>query len=660
MQHRLALLPAVLMLCAAASGLRAAEAVPAQPVVLASAACPDLARTRVRYAQCLWSRIWALPAFAPLRASSDQQMAALAQQIGVDPNLLIADVASAEGVVTVAAPFADPAPAARLRFPATIAAVMRALAARPGAVAGADGLVTLGEAAWHRDGEWLVVGRAGEALAAPPRVQPIEVDSDVSGVVDLAALTRLAPADPARKGDPQRALATLGLSTLRFHLSFVPEGTRELIEYPGLLLPLAPLDPAALASLPENPLLVYAAGLDGAKLATMVQDLVAASGEPDGLAEVDGKLAAFNLPKLVAILGGLRGTAWLAVANGAPFPTVTVAFPATPGIDACVQALATAQGVDLAAARTEAVPLPLPERVPVLVAVRRTATHWVVSSDAAQLERLGAGQAGGYALPAAAPGDLPTLGLGTLDLHGLGQLLLSYLPLIMNAQLAALPPEQQKEQRKVLVALQQGIAAALPLLTPSTAVLTQPPLGATVIARNAYVTVPFLAGMMLPAIGMVREKANQQKSAKNLQQIAGACIAYETQEDKPAPDLVTLAKAMDLPKALFRDPGAPAIAAPYLYVRASEPDAQQPFVLQDPACAKGKGCMVCFGDAHTRFIKAPAAQRLWAEAQRLAASPKAAAAGITLEDWVAVYDVLGVDPKDLPAPAGKPEASPVP
>ena len=39
---------------------------------------------------------------------------------------------------------------------------------------------------------------------------------------------------PAMKRDPERLLAVLGLSTLRFHISFVPEGTRELFELPGV------------------------------------------------------------------------------------------------------------------------------------------------------------------------------------------------------------------------------------------------------------------------------------------------------------------------------------------------------------------------------------------------------------------------------------------
>ncbi len=668
MRHhfRFQLLTAVLL--AQSAALHAGEAVATAPAVVMSATCPDLARTRERIATSLWGRIYAMPALATLRTAADAQMAEAAKTLGIDPNLLIADVACAESLVILPAPGAAPLPAGRVRFPATIALAMQALAARPGAVTAGDGVVTLGEAAYRRSGEWLLIGAAGKAVAEPPRVAPLEPDSDLSGRLDFTTLVRAMPTEPAPKRDPQRVLAALGLSTMDVHFAFAPDGTHERLELAGVQLPLAPLDGAALASLPAQPLVVWAAGLDGAKLAAMADRVVAAGGETGGFTEVDAQLAALKLPGVDAILAGLHGTAWLAVLNGAPFPSVTLAVPASPEIDACVAALGTRLGFDAVAARSQAVVLQLPARLPVLVQLRRTATHWVVGSDAELLDRLGAGAAGGYALPPAQPGALPALGLFTLDQRGLGQLLLSYLPLMMQGMLATVPPDQQQVQRKNLLSFQQGLAAALPLLGASTAVATQAPVGATITARNLYVVTPILAGMLLPTIGLVREQANRTKTGRNLSQIVGALIAYETQEEKTAPDLATLAKAMSLPKTLFIDPSAPAIAAPYLYVRAFEPSAQQPFILQDPACTRGKGMTVAYGDSHVGFIKAPAAQRLWAEAQRLAASPKAAAGGITLADWAAVFDILHVDPQEVeaadppaaPAPALKPEPAPIP
>ena len=153
-----------------------------------------------------------------------------------------------------------------------------------------------------------------------------------------------------------------------------------------------------------------------------------------------------------------------------------------------------------------------------------------------------------------------------------------------------------------------------------------------------------LAGMALPVIGEVRSLARRSQSGKNMSQIMGAMIAYSTVEEVAwPPSFEVLAKSQSLPAALFRSPSNPDIANPYLFVRAiPDPPAAQPILIEDPLCNRGRGSMVCFGDAHVKWIKAPGAQRLWQEAQRLAALPKATMGGIELADWAAVNDVLGI------------------
>jgi prepilin-type processing-associated H-X9-DG protein len=163
------------------------------------------------------------------------------------------------------------------------------------------------------------------------------------------------------------------------------------------------------------------------------------------------------------------------------------------------------------------------------------------------------------------------------------------------------------------------------------------------------------AGMALPAISMVRESARKANAASNMRQIVVAAIVYGSENDNRWPkDLATLKTWSDgeLVDKLFQSPGHPEIAQPFLYVRPDpKAKAMQPVLVQDPACNRGRGSNVVYADGHAGFVKGVA---LWAEAQRLAALPKAAAEGIEMADWQ-VDTTTGIGPGG-PAPAGDPKA----
>lgn len=111
----------------------------------------------------------------------------------------------------------------------------------------------------------------------------------------------------------------------------------------------------------------------------------------------------------------------------------------------------------------------------------------------------------------------------------------------------------------------------------------------------------------------------------------------------------------ELVDKIFQSPGHPEIKNPFLYIR---PDprakATQPILVQDPACNRGKGSVVCYADGHIGFVKGVG---LWAEAQRLAALPKAAIKeqGIETSDWT-VDTETGLPKGAEPAPAADPKA----
>lgn len=157
----------------------------------------------------------------------------------------------------------------------------------------------------------------------------------------------------------------------------------------------------------------------------------------------------------------------------------------------------------------------------------------------------------------------------------------------------------------------------------------------------------------------------RKSMAHNLRQIALASAVYLTDEKSYPPDLPTLVKATggDLPERLLRSQKAPERADALLYVRpAPNGGSTQPMVIEDPACWDDRGCHLVFCDGRTGWLAGGAATRVWAEAKRLAASPKAAANGIAPSDWKAVQKLLDAakPAKTEPPAAGPPDPDGVP
>lgn len=507
----------------------------------------------------------------------------------------------------------------------------------------------------QRLGEWVVLGKAPTDASLLVMPAAGHDDQDIHAANDLTAVLR----NPETPPEAVAVLRALGLRTIAHRIRFDAQGTSEEADMPGLQLPLMAVDPAAVAVLPDGQVMVGALGLDGARLDALLsrlsQDIPALA---ENLARMDRQAQATGRPAFTAVVRGCKGTLWFATAPGAPFPTFTIGCPAGPEIDALLTAAASEAQVDLAAARTEAQVLPLPAGVPLLVQIRRTADQWVLSSDQRVMDALAANAPGGFRPP---PLETTTVGFFVQDTAGLVRMAMGYLPLLerLVASMTDDGGAKRGNQANPLMAMiTKGLGAALPHLHPSRILVQQDAQGVSMRSRNALMGVmptSFVAGMILPAIGVSRSMAQRSVSGKNMQQIYAAMIAWQTSEEKwPPPSYEQLAKEMALPKKLFQSPGNPAHPAPYLFVTCiADPPADQPVLIEDPACHKNQGTMVCFGDAHVKWIKAPGALRLWQEAKRLAASPKAAMGGIELTDWAAVNDVLGLGPAAKPAVGGQ-------
>src|SRR3954466_12035989 len=100
--------------------------------------------------------------------------------------------------------------------------------------------------------------------------------------------------------------------------------------------------------------------------------------------------------------------------------------------------------------------------------------------------------------------------------------------------------------------------------------------------------------------------ARRNASGNNERQDVLACLVYANDHDAKWPATIeelATAKDIQLPKTVYSSPSAPELAAPYLYVRpTSDAPATQPVIVEDPACNRGRGSMVAYGDGHVDFV----------------------------------------------------------
>jgi hypothetical protein len=421
-------------------------------------------------------------------------------------------------------------------------------------------------------------------------------------------------------------------------------GTTSRIMLNGFQAPLVTIDAAAISSVPKDSLVVAAAGLDGHGLLALLDKIGGTiPGFQDARTELERLMADAGMPSLPTVVSSLNGTAWFAATNGSPFPAATIAIPASPEVDAVMAALAKFPWfkVDIAAARTQAVPMPLPPGIPVLVQMRRTASHWVATSDLLVMDQLAANQPGGFVLPASASGAA-VRALYVQDNQSIAHLLSSYLPLVR----ASFPQAGTKAMLPVFAAVQRLLGAATPYLKASSAGLTQSGDGALVMGENLeliLVPLSLLGAYSIPVVIQSHELARRKQTSTRIQTLIAG---LQTTDGVPPDTLVALAANARLPADQLVSPDDPVAPLPHFrYARpAPHPTAHQPVVVENPACNHGRGAIVGFGDGHTAWLRAPKAQHLWDEAARLALLPKTLTEGLTLADWSAIFADLDLPP----------------
>ncbi len=142
-----------------------------------------------------------------------------------------------------------------------------------------------------------------------------------------------------------------------------------------------------------------------------------------------------------------------------------------------------------------------------------------------------------------------------------------------------------------------------------------------------------LPALLMPAITGAMTEARKVQAGNNMRQIGLAMRAYMNEHDAGYPKDLEELRSPDygLSRKVFTSPGHPEITQPFCYVRPiATAGRNQPILVQDPACNRGKGSGVLYADVRFAFVKGTA---LWTEAQRLSVLPKAQDKGIELADW---------------------------
>ena len=613
----------------------APPAAPTQSVIIAEQA-PDLARLREHLLQGPLGKIWALPELALLKQRLDDQVAQLDAQTGIDAWALLADLEAFRGEILAAPNRGGGRPPLGGRFALSLSSQAEALWSSLIDIGhgAADQPLNLGGLTCKRDGHWLL-GADDGAPRSIAAVATAPADADFWATVDVEAMCRAYASDEA-----SAVTNAFGLGTLDYTMVLGAEGAREITRIHGAQLPLAALDVAALAALPADAILVDALGIDGAQLDAQLAALAKTSARiayDIAVAETACKDRGLGSPH--ALLRSIAGTAAIAVTSGSPFPGMTLMVPASPELDRLLDQLASESGFPLAQARGQALTIPLKIPVPITVQVRRTATHWVVSTDALLLERLAADAKPTDGFDAKAKIALALGGQGEArallwqDNQAVARLAQAGVTLASVGQRRG----RGGDQAQLMQEIARALGAAAPKLEATVGALVVDAEGATLRGRNLVmqtVIVAIGAGVALPKIVQMRAAALRTESGNNERLFSAYCLLYSNEHNWKWPlSLEALVKEpeYELPPTAFSSPSAPEVAGAYLYVRPGPMAGEtQPVIVEDPACNHGSGSMVAYASGHVEFVRGTA---LWDEARRLSQLPKAKDAGIAADDW---------------------------
>jgi hypothetical protein len=423
--------------------------------------------------QTPWAKVWADPAFKPMRDRFDAWQTEMSQTLGGTPTDLLLATTNTGLTVNKGPDQTRPVTVAAHLDVGTFATTLFGLIrkamteGKDATVAGADQAATVtgehGDATLARFGTALAFAFAGQPVRAEPRTTPLTADVVASARVPdlLDMVIQALPDTPGSKDSMINARAEMeriGLSNMTYRMSMVREGFLERFEAVAKTPEsYKPVDRALLARLPANTLMAAAVGFDGAaywrtnRASLLAQWAPLLHTDPKDLTATeqaaDAWLAGIGVQVHVAdLVSGWVGTSLLAISPGMPFPALSLAIPRSAAND---QLLATGLGMLGAQLPQEGsstlVPLP---NVPVPVTLVCDKTTWFLSSDTVAADAWLAGKPAGFSdTPAMklvlskAPADAYVLGAS--DTPGVLRLISGYAGMAMGMA-KSLPMDQRQ------------------------------------------------------------------------------------------------------------------------------------------------------------------------------------------------------------------------
>jgi hypothetical protein len=459
----------------------------------------------------------------------------------------------------------------------------------------------------ERQGAWLLAGRMDGDLSIPERL-PIEAAQKPVDVAIRCETEAAAPVLGAWAALP----AAAGCRTMQLIAGLVPGGTREELTLAGDL-PLRAVDLAVLAGMPADAVAVVAIGSQGQALAGRAERMVAAAGVMPAVVE-----AACGVP-LAELAGDLDGSIGFALlADG-----FALNLPAAPMLDALLAHLIRAECFDradevIAESRTHAVSLAGIARVP--VHLRRTETRWLLGSSSAVIDGMAGEQPTPF--PAERLGAVPEGAVLVAAWHGSG---------LAAWTAGVIPPASagarlQAVLRAVAPHLPDGALAGVPVAGGVQCAVRN---GPGLIALDALA----LAEAGIPALVEAWRAAGRVEAEARMRAVIARATAFAKEQSGHWPrDLADLRSwAREMADDQFAAPGRPGIGMPWCYVPpVVGADADQPILVQDPACNDGDGSLVGYRDGRLEMRPGRA---LWQEARRLAELARSEQRGIERADW---------------------------
>lgn len=449
-----------------------------------------------------------------------------------------------------------------------------------------------------------------------------------------------------------RTATALRLTSCPLTITANASGTEEKLTIPGHFPPLAACSTTVLSRAPVGALMSGACGWDGFAAEGWLFSIAETLPEIGlGCAALDDYCLRQGLPTFSDIIFSTSGTCWFAIMPSAPLPTYTVAVPRSEALDTCLAAFASRFRLSVDDMDRQAVALPLPNLLEFPLVIRRTASHWWISSDPLHVDQWAQGE--GFIPADQDPRQTlenpttavawfitdPTVVLTQGATYG------ALLPRWIDRQIS---PTDQQRQRFAATVLTDYARSLL----PAAAVIHSDDHGLEISGHQLSPTLAAVSALvyttLYPHLIAAEQLTLIQRSNANMEQLIAAMQETAAADQGLWPTDLPSWLSTQTPELQARalSPLIQDVTQSYLYIRpqpAAAGDAQpvQPVLCEDPARTPEQEVLtlrLILSDGSLRTLTGDAAILTWRLAQQLA--PTAKGNGVKPAAWAAVADLV--------------------